>query len=122
MMRGLVMDFGKDTAVNNIGDEYMLGPSLLVAPVTGYLERRREVYLPAGQGWYDLYSGKYAQGGQPIQAEAPYERLPVYVKEGSILPFGPALQYTGQKPADTAYMKTRVRIIIMKKAPGRLSR
>ncbi|HWK07251.1 MAG TPA: TIM-barrel domain-containing protein [Puia sp.] len=101
IMRGLVMDFEKDTAVNNIADEYLLGPSLLVAPVTGYHERSHEVYLPAGQGWYDLYSGKYTEGAQRIKADAPYERMPVFVKEGSILPFGPALQYTSEKQADT---------------------
>jgi len=101
MMRGLVMDFGKDTAVRNINDEYMLGPSLLVSPVTQYKAQERQVYLPAGQGWYDLYSGKFMDGGQRITAEAPYERMPVYVKEGSILPLGPDLQYTGERPADT---------------------
>jgi alpha-D-xyloside xylohydrolase len=101
IMRGLVMDFGKDTAVNNIGDQYMLGPSLLVAPVTEYHQRSRKTYLPAGQDWYDLYSGKYYPGGQQTAADAPYERMPVFVKEGSILPFGPALLYTGEKKADT---------------------
>lgn len=101
IMRGLVMDFGKDTAVHNIPDEYMLGPSLLVSPVTKYKERKRELYLPAGQGWYDLYSGKFMEGGTSITADAPYQRMPVYVKEGSILPMGPDLQYTDQRPADT---------------------
>ncbi|HEY4206725.1 MAG TPA: TIM-barrel domain-containing protein [Puia sp.] len=101
MMRGLVMDFGKDEAVWNINDEYMLGPSILVSPVTKYKERSKEIYLPAGQGWYDLYSGKMADGGRRITAEAPYQRMPVYVKEGSILPLGPDLQYTGERPADT---------------------
>jgi alpha-D-xyloside xylohydrolase len=101
MMRGLVMDFGKDTAVRDIADEFMLGPSLLVAPVCTYKARQREVYLPAGQGWYDLYTGKFGEGGQRIHADAPYQRMPVYVKEGSILPLGPDLQYTDQHPADT---------------------
>jgi alpha-D-xyloside xylohydrolase len=101
LMRGLVMDFGHDTAVYNIADEYMLGPSLLVAPVTEYKAREREVYLPAGQGWYDLYSGTFSEGGRSIRAAAPYERMPVFVKEGSILPQGPNLQYTGERPADT---------------------
>jgi alpha-D-xyloside xylohydrolase len=101
ILRGLMMDFGGDTAVKSLGDEYMLGPSLLAAPVTTYHARSREVYLPAGQGWYDLYSGKYTPGGQTVTAGAPYERMPVYVKEGSILPLGPDLQYTGQRPADT---------------------
>jgi len=101
IMRGLVMDFGKDTAVHDINDEFMLGPSLLVAPVTAWHDRTRKTYLPAGQGWYDLYSGKYTPGGQTITADAPYERMPVFVKEGSILPMGPDLQYTDQHPADT---------------------
>ena len=101
IMRGLVMDFAGDTAVKNISDEYMLGPALLVAPVTAWHAHSREVYLPAGQGWYDLYTGKFVSGGQTITADAPYERMPVYVKEGSILPLGPDLQYTGERPADT---------------------
>jgi alpha-D-xyloside xylohydrolase len=101
IMRGLVMDFAKDTAVNNIGDQYMFGSSLLISPVYNYQQRNREVYLPKGQGWYDLYTGKWYAGGQKLKADAPYEKMPVYVKEGSIIPFGPALQYTDEKPADT---------------------
>jgi alpha-D-xyloside xylohydrolase len=108
IMRGLVMDFAKDNAVTNIGDQFMFGPSLLINPVYNYKQRTRELYLPKGQGWYDLYSGKYFTGGQKINADAPYERLPVFVKEGSILPFGPELQYTNEKPADpiTLYVYT----------------
>jgi alpha-D-xyloside xylohydrolase len=101
IMRGLMIDFGKDTAVKNVNDEFMLGPSLLAAPVTRYRARSREVYLPAGEGWYDLYSGTYTEGGRSVIAEAPYERMPVFVREGSILPLGPDLQYTDQRPADT---------------------
>lgn len=101
MLRGLAMDFGADTAVLDLNDQFMLGPSLLVNPVCEFQARQREVYLPAGQGWYDLYSGKYLEGGQGISANAPYGRIPVFVKEGSILPCGPALQYTDEKPADT---------------------
>lgn len=101
IMRGLVMDFAKDTAVKNIGDEYMFGPSLLINPVYTYKDRSRSLYLPSGQGWYNLYSGKYVKGGMRITDEAPFEKTPVYVKEGSIIPFGPELQYTSEKPADT---------------------
>jgi alpha-D-xyloside xylohydrolase len=101
IMRGLPMDFGKDTAVRNIGDQFLLGPSLMVNPVYNYQQRTREVYLPKGQGWFDLYSGKRYEGGQRVKADAPFETMPVYVKEGSIIPFGPALQYTDEKPADT---------------------
>jgi alpha-D-xyloside xylohydrolase len=100
IMRGLVMDFPNDTKAANAKDAYMFGPSLLINPVYKYKERTRNVYLPAGQGWYDLYTGNYYQGGQEITADAVYERMPVYVKEGSIVPFGPELQYTDEKPAD----------------------
>ena len=71
MMRGLVMDFAKDTAVLNIGDQYMFGPSLLINPVYEYKQRQRELYLPKGQGWYDLYSGKWYEGGQKLISDAP---------------------------------------------------
>ncbi|MGN6247191.1 MAG: TIM-barrel domain-containing protein [Ginsengibacter sp.] len=101
IMRGLAMDFEKDTAVLNIGDQYMFGPSLLINPVYEYKQRQRELYLPQSAGWYNLYSGKFYAGGQKINADAPYERMPVFVKAGSIIPFGPELQYTSEKPADT---------------------
>ena len=100
-MRGLVMDFPNDENVNNIDDQYMFGPSLLINPVYNYKQRAKEIYLPNGQGWYDLYTGQYHEGGQRLNADAPYERMPVFVKAGSILPFGPALQYTTEKKADT---------------------
>ena len=108
LMRGLVMDFGADAAVRDIGDEFMFGPSLLVAPVTDYRARSRPVYLPKGIDWYDFYSGQLQAGGQQLKADAPLERLPLFVRAGSIVPFGPALQYTGEKPADpiTLYVYT----------------
>ncbi|HEX5024019.1 MAG TPA: TIM-barrel domain-containing protein, partial [Agriterribacter sp.] len=108
IMRGLIMDFATDANVKNIADQYMFGPSLLVNPVHAYKATTRKVYLPAGQGWYDLYSGIYANGGQQITANAPYERMPVFVREGAIVPFGPGLQYAAEKPADdiTLYVYT----------------
>ncbi|CAL1517534.1 TIM-barrel domain-containing protein [Chitinophaga sp. MM2321] len=101
IMRALPMDFDQDTAVLNISDQYMFGPSLLVNPVTQYKARSRSLYLPAGNGWYDFYTGKYLDGGQHIIADAPLEKMPLYVKEGSILPVGPELQYTDERKADT---------------------
>ena len=100
IMRGLVMDFPTDIKAGNLNDAFLFGPSLLVNPVYKYKERTRNVYLPEGQGWYDLYTGKYFKGGQEINAVAAYEKIPVYVKEGSIIPTGPELQYTSEKPAD----------------------
>ncbi len=100
IMRGLAMDFAADTAVLNIGDQYMLGASILVNPVYQYKQRERELYLPNCAGWYELYSGKWYAGAQKIVVAAPYERMPVFIKAGSIIPSGPALQYTSEKVAD----------------------
>jgi alpha-D-xyloside xylohydrolase len=97
LMRGLIMDFEKDTHVNNIGDQYMFGPAFMVNPICQYEARERQVYLPATTTWYDFYTNKSYQGGQTITAEAPYERMPLYVRAGSIIPFGPALQYSDEK-------------------------
>jgi alpha-D-xyloside xylohydrolase len=95
IMRGLVMDFAGDKHVQNIGDQYMFGPAFLVAPVTEYKARSRKVYLPAGTSWYDFYTGRSVAGGQTITAAAPYEHVPVFVRAGSIVPTGPAIQHTG---------------------------
>ncbi|MCX6333042.1 MAG: DUF5110 domain-containing protein [Bacteroidia bacterium] len=100
IMRAMVMDFGNDKNTESIGDQYMFGPSLLVAPVYKYKARTREVYLPSTNGWYDLYSGKYFPGGEKIDADAPYGQMPLFVKEGSIIPVGPEIQYTDEKPAN----------------------
>ena len=100
MMRALVMDFNGDDKVYDIKDQWMFGPSLMACPVGYYKARSRQVYLPKQKGWYDLYSGKYYQGGQTINAAAPYERIPVFVPEGSIIPFGPAMEWSDEKPAE----------------------
>ena len=100
IMRALAMDFQNDKNVLNIDNQFMFGPSLLVNPVTEYKARQRDVYLPTGVEWYDWHTGKEYNGGQTINAEAPYENIPIYVKSGSIIPCGPALQYTSEKPAD----------------------
>jgi alpha-D-xyloside xylohydrolase len=100
IMRGLVMDFGSDNKVLNINDQFMFGPSILVNPVTEYKARSRAVYLPAGNDWYEFASGKHLTGGQTVQADAPYTQIPLYIKAGSIIPCGPEIQYTTEKPAD----------------------
>jgi len=100
MMRGLMMDFGYDKNVLNIQDQFMFGPALLVCPVTEYQARSRTIYLPSGTGWYHFRTGQYFRGGKTMQADAPYTDIPVFVREGSIVPVGPELQYTEEKPAD----------------------
>jgi len=96
IMRGLVMDFPADRRAWNIDDEYLFGPAILVAPVTEFRARRRDVYLPAGALWYDFYTGRTSEGGQTVQADAPYERMPLFVKAGSIVPTGPEIQHTAE--------------------------
>lgn len=100
IMRGLAMDFSLDSEVFDIKDQYMFGPALMVNPVTEYRARSRKVYLPAASDWYDLRSGKHYTGGSVTEADAPYEYMPVFVREGSIIPFGPEMQHTSDKPAD----------------------
>jgi alpha-D-xyloside xylohydrolase len=108
IMRAMVMDFGGDKAVKSIGDQYMFGPSLMVAPVYKYKARTREVYFPSSCGWYDFYTGIYILGGHQLQVDAPFEQIPLFVREGSIIPFGPEIRFTDEKPADpiTLYVYT----------------
>lgn len=101
MMRGLAMDFADDPAVRNIADQWMFGPALMACPVSRYKARSREVYLPRQCGWYDLYTGRHTAGGQKLTADAPYGRIPVFVREGAIVPFGPAIQWSDERQADT---------------------
>ena len=95
IMRPLVMDFTTDSVVNDIGDQFMLGPAIMVSPVYEYGARSRQVYLPKCAGWYDFYTGQYIEPGQTIDAPAPYEHIPLHVKAGSIVAAGPAIQHTG---------------------------
>lgn len=100
-MRPLVMDFPADATARESADEYLFGPALLVAPVTEYKARQRTVYLPdTPGGWFDFWTGAATAGGRSFPAAAPYDRIPLFVRAGAIVPFGPALQYTTEKPAD----------------------
>jgi alpha-D-xyloside xylohydrolase len=99
IMRALVMDFPHDERVLSIGEQFMFGPALMVSPVFEYQARTREVYLPANKGWYDAFSGKYFEGGQTLQVDAPLNRIPLFVKAGSILPIGPEIQFAMEKPS-----------------------
>ena len=101
IMRPLVMDFTADKATRNIGDEYMFGPALLVAPVYTYGATSRQVYFPSGATWYDFYTGKAVNGGQSLEVAAPYERIPLYARSGSIIPFGPDMQWSNEKEPET---------------------
>jgi alpha-D-xyloside xylohydrolase len=121
MMRALVMDFSKDEKTWNNAQEYMFGQSLLVSPVTSPMYTRpsstidgrdtvrvedfsaiksKQVYLPAGTDWYDFWTGEKLSGGQNVSKQAPLDIIPLYVRAGTILPFGPRVQYATEKKWD----------------------
>lgn len=95
MMRSLPFDFPKDKNVKEIDDQYMFGDALMVCPVTKpmYYDRKGEIeaektrpcYLPEGAGWYDFWTSELFKGGQTVETEAGIDRIPVFVKAGSIL-------------------------------------
>ena len=87
------------SAPQNIGDQFMFGPAFLVNPVT-----EPAATTPAGLSaqakWYDFWTGQVSEGGRIVNAIAPLERMPVYVRAGSIVPLGPDEEWSTQKPAD----------------------
>jgi alpha-D-xyloside xylohydrolase len=97
MMRPLVMDFLSDPKVYSIPDQYMFGPAIMACPVTEKGATSREVYLPKGANWFDFWTGKGYRGGKTIQADAPIDKMPLFVRAGSILPYGPEIQYATEQ-------------------------
>ena len=98
MTRALAFDFPKDEKVLNLKDEFMFGPSLLVAPMTES-GNSRKVYLPKGSGWRDFYTNRHYEGSQWITVDAPISQIPLFVRDGSILPLGPDVEYADESPA-----------------------
>lgn len=108
MSRLLAFDFADDARVHDIKDEFMFGPAFLVCPVTRPMyydkgsvalqgvEKTRTVYLPEGTDWVDFWSGKKYRGGRDVKADAPIDRIPLFVRQGSIVPMGPVVQHTGE--------------------------
>jgi alpha-D-xyloside xylohydrolase len=101
MMRALPLEYPKDANVQEIGDQFLFGPSLLINPVTEPGAATRKVYLPAGSAWFDFWTGKESKGGQTIQANAPIDRMPIFVKSGSIVALGPIVDSTMEKEDPT---------------------
>jgi alpha-D-xyloside xylohydrolase len=118
MIRALSFDFRGDPAAYDISDQFMFGPALLVNPVTTPMyygpnstpltdaDKTRPVYLPAGSDWYDFWTGERYAGGQTLSARADLETMPIYVRAGSIVPFGPDICYTDEQPQ--AALKLRI--------------
>ena len=100
IMRPLMMDFERDEAVLNIGDQYMFGSQIMVCPVYQYKARTRSVYFPKEKGWYDLYTGAFHSGGIRGNIDAPYNRIPAFVPSGSILPVGKVVENTKAAQTD----------------------
>jgi alpha-D-xyloside xylohydrolase len=97
-MRAVAVDFPTDEKACVVDDQFMLGPWLMVCPVYEQGVRSRKVYLPKMENWYSFWSGKAVRSGN-IEAEAPLERIPIFVRAGAILPMGPVIQHTGEKVA-----------------------
>ncbi len=100
LMRPLVMDFNGDKEIEDIGNQWMFGPALMACPVGYYKARNRSVYFPEQCGWYNLYTNEYIKGGQRLVVDAPYEQIPIFVREGAIIPFGPEMEWSDEKPAE----------------------
>ncbi|HWT27697.1 MAG TPA: TIM-barrel domain-containing protein [Mobilitalea sp.] len=109
LLRMLAFDFANDSKARMKDDQFMFGDCMLVCPVTVpmYYDKNsrpieaaksREVYLPKGTGWYDFWTNQYYEGGLTIQAEAPIDRIPLYVREGSILPMTCFMKYVNEIP------------------------
>ena len=101
MMRPMVMDFNGDTAAVKSQYQYMFGKSVLTAPITEPNVTKWDVYLPKSAGWFDFWTGKHFNGGQTVKTDAPLDKIPLFVKAGSIIPMGKIIQYAGEKSADT---------------------
>jgi alpha-D-xyloside xylohydrolase len=100
IMRPLEMDFDVSYAARTADqDQFMFGPAFLVSPVLEYKARQRVVHLPIDVGWYDFWTGRWSRPLDQVRA-APLDTIPVQVRAGAIIPFGPDLQYTDEKPAD----------------------
>jgi alpha-D-xyloside xylohydrolase len=97
MMRPLVMDFGSDPQVLNIGDQFLFGPALMVNPVTEAGATSRKVYLPGRAAWTDFDTGKQIPAGEVADMPTPLDTLPLLVRAGSIIPLGPAVQSAAEK-------------------------
>jgi alpha-D-xyloside xylohydrolase len=104
IMRPLVMDFREDVRAQNVGDQFLFGPAILVSPVTEPGAATRRLYLPNAK-WYDFWTGAAVQGGRTLDAPSPIDRMPLYVRAGSILPLGPDVEYAAQKSADPVELR-----------------
>jgi alpha-D-xyloside xylohydrolase len=110
LMRAVALDFPDDVATHDLTDQYLFGSAFMVCPVTKpmyYLRnsepirdavKSRRVYLPKGSRWYDFWTEKSHEGGQVIEADAPLETIPLFMRAGAILPMSPVMQFVDEIP------------------------
>lgn len=97
LIEPLIVRFGHDDRVHDVADQFMAGPAFMVCPITEFAARERQVYLPINEGgWFDFHSKRHHEGGQYVTAEAPLERMPLFVPAGSVVPIGPPRQWCDQ--------------------------
>ena len=104
MMRSMWLHYADDKQARGIGDQYLWGRDLLIAPVYKKGATSRDVYLPAGK-WYDWWTGKLETGGRSVQRAVDLATMPIYVRGGAIVPVDPIRQYTGQKVDEPTTLK-----------------
>lgn len=97
IMRPLVLNDDTDERVRDLNDEFMVGDDLLVAPVLNKSTTKRLVYLPAGD-WIDFWNGQELAGHQDVIADAPLDKLPLYVRANTLLPWGPTVDHISDQP------------------------
>lgn len=109
ILRSLLFDFPQDEVAKKLDSEFLFGPSLLICPVTEPMyyqaestpiqrKKKWNCYLPKGCDWYDYWTNRRYEGGRYVTVDAPLDRMPIFVKAGSILPTAEGLQYASQKP------------------------
>jgi alpha-glucosidase len=99
IVRPLLLAFQDETATHTLDDQFLCGDAFLVAPVIEEGAARRFVYLPAGT-WYDFWTDELLSGPARVEVEAPLERLPLFIRDGSVVPMAPPMQYVGERPVD----------------------
>jgi alpha-glucosidase len=99
IMRPLVLAYPKDPHVHNLADEYLFGHDILVAPILDEGAAERTVYLPAGV-WIDFWTEKSCVGPRFVKVHAELDTIPLFIRQGAIIPMGPDVQYSSERPLD----------------------
>jgi len=99
VMRAMWLHYPRDSEAAKRGDQYLWGRDMLVAPVTTAAAKTRQVYLPEGS-WYDFWSGEQTHGGKQVERSIDLATIPLYVRAGAVIPFGPVKQYVTEKSSE----------------------